>query len=104
MQTLHVMCIATDDFLGLYNDINGSTDRVDHRGAGSADFGIDVVTANLAIGDGGHTGAGIEEADLPNWRSVNTACVISVEGICTVMFCDDEHQIVDAFVRHVDVG
>src|SRR5207244_635938 len=65
MQPEDKMHVTGDNLLGLGRQVKRVRGRVNDRRAGDADFGRDVVAADVGGGNRGHTRPGFEEIVLP---------------------------------------
>ena len=97
MQTLHIMSVGANDLLCLGNDIDRACDRIDHRCARNADFGLNVTGSHIVIGNAADACAWIQEANLPQGRRISAASIIGIEGINAGVLGGDEHHMMDAF-------
>ena len=97
MQPLHIVRIATDDFLGLGDHVQRVARRINHRGAGDADLGSDIATlARIVGGNGGNAGGRIDEAYVPQRIAAQS---VGIEGIDAVMLRRHVDDIVEPLSR-----
>ena len=92
MQALKVLAVL----FSLGNDVQGAACGVDNRSAGDADFRHQVAATHISAGNGGDALGGIDEAGVPQRRSIAAGVVVRVECINAVVFRGHVEDVMSA--------